>query len=85
MGKTTWTYNALGRLTEVDYPYAKVVTYSYLARVYLWAEVRGRKITMGLSGVGLTTFAYDSRWRLRTILNPYSETTTYSYDSRSLT
>jgi YD repeat-containing protein len=53
MDKTTRTYDALGRLTEVDNPNAKVVTYAYLARVHLWAEVRSRKMTMILLPQGI--------------------------------
>ena len=72
-GRTTWTYDDIGRVTSVKNPAGKVITYSY------YDDDRRKETTE--PGGGLFTYTYDNAGRIETIRNPQDDRTTYQYDN----
>ncbi len=74
LGIITNTYDALSRLTAVDFAQdTKRFTYSY--------DAVGNRSVMQIGDGGRFSYSYDAVNQLVSILNPYSETTTMVFDA----
>jgi YD repeat-containing protein len=71
-GRTTYTYDAAGRLSTQTAPAGKTITYSY--------DAVGNRATMVDPDGGTTTYSFDAGRRLSSLVNPLSERTTWQYD-----
>ena len=75
--KTHYTYDVLGRLTQVTYPDSNTgnVSFTY--------DNASRKTSM-TDGIGTTTYAYDGADRVTSVIDPYNKTVAYTYDPTGL-
>jgi YD repeat-containing protein len=71
-GKTTYTYDAAGRLSTQTAPAGKTITYTY--------DSVGNRATMVDPDAGTTTYSFDAGRRLSSLVNPLAERTTWQYD-----
>jgi RHS repeat-associated protein len=75
LGTTTYSYDELDRLTEVQDPYGKTVSYGYDTSVH--------KTTLTYPDNKPVVYEYDNMSRLWKVTDWLGFTTTYSYDPRS--
>jgi RHS repeat-associated protein len=71
-GRSTYTYDAGGRLASAIDPASKRITYTY--------DGVGRRATMIDPDAGTTTYTYNSASLLSSLVNPLNERTTWQYD-----
>ena len=73
-GITSYAYDALNRLTQVNGPgINNTISYNY--------DVVGNRIQMTNQDGGITTYVYDALSRVTTLTDPQSKVTTYTYDA----
>ena len=70
---TSFSYDAMSRLTGITYPDSSVVSFTY--------DVRGRRITSTDQNHKTTYYTYDDADRLSTVTDPANNTTQYAYDT----
>jgi RHS repeat-associated protein len=72
-GRSTFTYDLLGRrLTAVD-PAGNAITYTY--------DALGQRATMTAPNGGVFSYAYGPRGQIAHLVNPQGDRTTFSYDA----
>jgi RHS repeat-associated protein len=73
-GVSSYTYDKLGRLTQVQGPgQNNTLQYTY--------DALGNRISLILPGSKTVQYTYDALNRLASIIDPNNKTTTYAYDS----
>jgi RHS repeat-associated protein len=70
---TSFTYDAMSRLTGITYPDGSAVSFTY--------DVRGRRVTSTDQNNKTTTYTYDDADRLIAVTDPASNITQYAYDT----
>src|ERR1019366_3002204 len=73
LGATTYSYDALNRLTSVTDCYAKTVSYGY--------DKNGNRTSITYPGNKTVRYAYDASNRLKTVADWLNNTTAYNYDA----
>ncbi|MEK6282278.1 MAG: RHS repeat-associated core domain-containing protein [Acidobacteriota bacterium] len=71
---TNYSYDALNRLTAINYPDATSATYSY--------DVLSR-MTNATNPSGTVTIAYDNRNRVSSVTDVFGQVVSYAYDANS--
>ena len=70
---TSFTYDAMSRLTGITYPDGSTASFTY--------DIRGRRITATDQNGKTTTYTYDDADRLTAVTDPANHTTQYNYDT----
>ena len=71
---TNYSYDALNRLTSINYPDTTSATYGY--------DVLSRLIT-ATNPTGTVTIAYDNRSRVSSVTDVFGQVVSYQYDANS--
>jgi RHS repeat-associated protein len=73
IGRTTWNYDALGRVTSVTDPFGKTVAYEY--------DNVGNRTGLTYPDGKVVNYTYDPANRLQVVKDWLDQVTTYGYDS----
>ena len=73
IGRTTWNYDALGRVTSVTDPFGKTVAYEY--------DNVGNRTGLTYPDGKVVNYTYDPANRLQVVKDWLEQVTTYGYDS----